>query len=418
MIEWIKTHNVASKAVALLVAMMMWLYVMSMEKPTIDQPYSGIPVYVKELKGDFVILEGANTTVTVTVQGPSDIIKDINRDKLEVSLNASGITAPGEYNLAYSVSNIPLNVTQTNVYPSRIKLKIDRVVSKAVPVVIDWQGELPDNLLSDAYRVSPEYVTLEGPESYLESVDRAVAHFDRGTVTDKVDDKNLTFELVDGDGQPIAASRLALIKADVTVVSLDLSIKMEKLVPLKAAIEQDMGVVGAVVDIQPAQVTLVGLPSSLDGINQIALDPVNLKSLIESGNYTLEREIPIINGATIKEEHQKVTVTVTMPDYGTRVVTVTQEAFTIGAGYTYPEQSIDITVFGKNDDIAGVGPGSFAIVPQFTADQLPPGEHILPAGVVCSINGITVIGKQTITVIIDEPQVDPAEPTEPENPAE
>ena len=91
---------------------------------------------------------------------------------------------------------------------------------------------------------------------------------------------------------------------------------------------------------------------------------------------------------------------------------LSQNAFSQVEGLTYPEQTLDVDVFGPDSEVAALGEESFTISPAQNIDGLEDGEHTLPVNISCSGENIHVFGRYTIKIIkesVPEPEPEPEE---------
>lgn len=81
------------------------------------------------------------------------------------------------------------NVQLTERTPSRLTVDVERAVEKQVDVEVDISNEVADGYVADleAMKISPETITVFGPEAEVSKIDSARVSLDIGGVTETVD---------------------------------------------------------------------------------------------------------------------------------------------------------------------------------------------------------------------------------------
>ena len=147
--------KIGSLLLAFLVAFALWIYVITVVSPDSDATITGIPV---ELQGEGVLEERglmivSNETPTVTLQlkGNRNDLNKLNRSNITITVDVTKIDSAGVMNAAYSIrypGDVPDNAITTHSQdPGTVLLKVEERISKEVPVVVKFQGSVPENYL-------------------------------------------------------------------------------------------------------------------------------------------------------------------------------------------------------------------------------------------------------------------------------
>lgn len=156
-------HNWFQKLFALILATMLWVTIASETSSEIgiEVPleYRNIPEYL-EITGD------TTNSVEVRLRGSSNLIKEISSRDVSTILNLSGQTA-GEKILTLTAQNVqaPFGAEVVRVNPARVRLHLERTISKMVRVVPAVRGKPAKGYAIGPVLVSPNMVEAEGPES-------------------------------------------------------------------------------------------------------------------------------------------------------------------------------------------------------------------------------------------------------------
>ncbi len=130
-----------------------------------------VPIeFIKRDKDTEIINTSANS-VKVTLSGPRVILRslDVNDINLFIRLREK---KPGIYIYDLTAKNLslPPGLKLIRIDPHRIRVKLDRIVEKTLPVQVDWVGKLRPDILIPWCKVYPSTVMLKGPQSLLSSM--------------------------------------------------------------------------------------------------------------------------------------------------------------------------------------------------------------------------------------------------------
>lgn len=163
------TKEIIPKAVCLLLAVVLWFYVNSTK---VGEVKFRIPVELKNLPQNTVVLEGTNKYITVSLTGRKDLIKNVNVKNINASINLenSEIGVKKKYPIRVVKLGIPESV-EFKPSATQMELTIEKEVEKRVKVIPDIQKPAKDDFIIGYVKVDPSYVTISGPESRVENID-------------------------------------------------------------------------------------------------------------------------------------------------------------------------------------------------------------------------------------------------------
>ena len=105
------------------------------------------------------------------MRGPETIIKKIKPEDIYITIDLK--------NKKFGMHSIPLTenlvhkpsgVSVVNIIPNTVQFKIERKITRIIPVKANIVGELPDNLEVKKVILSPPIVKVQGPQSVLEKI--------------------------------------------------------------------------------------------------------------------------------------------------------------------------------------------------------------------------------------------------------
>lgn len=313
-----KNKNWTLKIFALIIAIILWSYVMSEVDPPFETEYRNIDVvFVNEAgleRQGLVILEPKEATVRVTVGGRrSDVIK-AEKD-IVAKVDLSGYSE-GTVKVPVSIE-VPNNVRLIDYYPKEILFKFDRLVRQESPVVVETTGKLPEGYVLGKPEVKPQYVYIEGPKSWVDSVERVVALVN---IDNRKEDINVTvpIRLVDSENRDVRG-----VGKEQNVVEIFIPVYQVKKVPIELETTNQLPDNYEIVNIgiRPNTIEIQGKRDVLSKIDSIKTKPLDINLFLENNEMPVELEIP--TGVKLSNPDQKVIVTIDIEESLTKTFNYT-----------------------------------------------------------------------------------------------
>lgn len=342
---------------------------------------------------DVYVLTGDLGLVEVEYRVLNDESATVNADAFTASVDLS------EYDMerAPQSQQLPVQVTAgdgieiLSFDPRTARVELDRVGIRSVPVEVD-PGTIPRGLEIDAPEVSVDEVQVRGPASVLDQIDRAVAliTIDASGI-DFNEPVNLT--LVDIEGQPVGRGTVD-VEPEIVSVQVDVrAVETEITVPVRPDMEPGAPAAGFALEalsVDPAFVTLAGLPEDLSRIEVILTEPLSIDGASEDQVFEAELQLP--DGASlVGGDEPVVTVTATIvPSVSGRTFVVGVLCQGAGENACLPRlQQLTLTLSGPGGvlaaltaadltpivDASGLAPGSYNLAPSLPA--LPPNVELI-----------------------------------------
>ena len=262
---------------------------------------------------DWSVVDCSARTVDIAFLGTRDDLRYLNRELIKATVDARGHGNNQSFTVALGPANVnaPGNARIDFIRPAVLTLRLDREITKQVPVKVETQNLLPDGYEIEKTVVTPATVALSGPAQILDGIE--------SIRTEPVD--------LDGRIRSINKRRLPLVpgenftdvKLDPPAVTLDLAI-VERSVSSRFP---DMPVLPMLppgralrIELEPdvATLTVKGRPELMNGlaaedirlfvdITAISDDkptPLPIRAVLPSG-VTLVRTEPAAVDARLKE---------------------------------------------------------------------------------------------------------------------
>lgn len=130
-----------------------------------------MPLEMTGMPSDLVIVNGMTPDIEVRVRAPKGLVRGLSEKMPAYPLELSSLKA-GPNVIPVQPSRIPLGGAYEvmEIRPTRLTLKVDKLITKQVPAVPEWSGELATDMTVERTSVRPEVITLTGPKERLDLV--------------------------------------------------------------------------------------------------------------------------------------------------------------------------------------------------------------------------------------------------------
>ena len=384
-----------------LLAVCLWLYVVTVISPESEETYTNIPVVIQNEstladKG-LMITEIKTQTVKLTMQGKRTDLAKINNGNTAVVVDVSNISDANTHYLSFRES-FPGDIADNaiivqNRTPNKIAIVVENKISKMIPVVVSYDPEqLPAEftLGGDAV-LNMSSINITGPESVIDKITQARIELDLEDRTESIN-QSFVYTLCDKKNEPVDAE---LVTTNADAINVELKILRSKKLTLDVTVLPGGGATREDLEItvSPAEIWVYGS----DKLVQQLGDTLSIMQIDLSKPLTdMEIEIPIVLDEGITSEEVETTALVTLEwkqkDEATFNVTdIRLKDAPQGMKAELVTKSLDIIVRGETIDLMS-----------FSADDIVVSVSAanLQAGSVTAVDAVIEIrGKTSIIAI-------------------
>jgi YbbR domain-containing protein len=156
------------RLVALLISVLLWITALGGKRVEITKTVS----LDYQLPKNFVIANKFPQNVIFRVIGPRAFLKEFEDKALSIPIDLKTGKA-GDYDVVIreDMLDVPLGLKVLSVTPQTIPVKIDRAVSKRVPIRAAFVGQLPQGMKVTKVTLKPSTIEVRGAQSRLQSLD-------------------------------------------------------------------------------------------------------------------------------------------------------------------------------------------------------------------------------------------------------
>ncbi len=210
-------NNIGLKIISLVAGLLIWIVVVGIDNPMKTQVFTGIPVNVEnasvmEEAGKAYEVAETNRTVSISVRAERSVLNRLSRDNFTASIDLKD----------YSDGKVPINV-KANRYADKItsitprttyaNVAVENLGQKQFGIEAEITGEVPEGYSVGTVVVNNNIVRVSGPESIVNSIERAVVKVSvQGMTRDIRTESNIEF--YDSDGIAVNTEDLELSRTD------------------------------------------------------------------------------------------------------------------------------------------------------------------------------------------------------------
>ena len=263
--------NLRLKLLAIAFALAMWGGVAYAENPTTRSTYN-LSIDRPNTPAGLVIV-GSLPIIQVAVVGSAQTMRSFDQRNLTLTASFADVHV--------GANRIPIRVTSSDPtvtveQPNPIIVQVDQVGSADVQVTVQRLHQLPSGFHEVSATVTPNHVTIHGPQSQLSGV-QAVVQVDLAEQQGIIS-QNFVVQVLDPAGKKVDKGL-----SDPTSVSVRIDIQPDSVTETKAAGaavtgQPATGYYISNIQVSPTTVNATGLADVLGALKQIASDPVDISN--------------------------------------------------------------------------------------------------------------------------------------------
>lgn len=285
----IVSHNLVWKILSVLVAVLMWSYIVSADSSiTRTRTLSGVEVSlsgqsVLQSRLLAVLLDGdeALETVRVRVKVPQADYARVNANNVSVELDLSKVRQTGRQEVELVGTTAYGEVVQ--IVPSTLEVDIEPMDTRVVPVNVELQNTDVDQYYYVVDQRNPSQLTISGASSVVQRIAQAQAlvNVEGMTASRNV---SVKYALLDEEGREVTQ----MVSKPTASVMVGLSI--DPIARLNVDTSLETATTGTLpegykitrVEVQPEVITVAGDESLLAELDQLTFEQVNVTGRTQS----------------------------------------------------------------------------------------------------------------------------------------
>ena len=265
-------QNLRYKILALLLAVGLWFYVIITQRNALETQAFTVPVETRHLSAKLVASVDP-PRVRLFLRGTPQALESLV-PLPAAYVNAADIT-PGTH--AVEVAFVaPADVHVTRIVPQTVKVTVEPIVTKAMPIEPNIVGAAPPGYILGEPEVAPAQAAVSGVRSAVARVRRIVVNVDASYIRLDTPQTN-DLRAVDNDGAPVTGVDLSPTKARVIIpVQRMLSYQAVPVV-LRTVGQPAPGYRIVRASVRPELVTIAGEAQRLRDVSSVPTVPVDIE---------------------------------------------------------------------------------------------------------------------------------------------
>lgn len=309
------------RIVCVLLALIIWMYVVFNKTPDYEKSFDGVPVTpVNAMVLDdhsLTVYGDVKATVEIVVYGARGDITAFSSDDIKATVDFIGITEAGEHNLPITVE-LPDGAAIKSYSPKTVAVNVQKVAEKSVPLVAMPQYSTPyikgEAVCTNMIGQKVETVTVSGPASELALIDHVEARptYD-GMLTTSTTAVGVPLIACTKDGTEITSPYIGIVPKTVTV---EIPVYDEKDVDIKVETDSS-SLKGDIrsITVSPSKMTVrrkIVRGVTLENVTSVIVATFNEENITAMDkSEEIELEIALPDGYENVSNFETVTATVT-----------------------------------------------------------------------------------------------------------
>lgn len=359
--------NTFYKIISVVIALVLWVYVIQVENPTKTQTISDIPVQLLNedtLTSKGLALSGEATyTVDVKIKGKRANLTSIDAGDIIANADLFGYSIGKNY-IPVTVT-APDGITIVEVKPIKINVVIEELIEVTKPIKINFTGQVQDGTEPGQITTQPLEIQVSGAKSEVSAVSYLKADVNTSKMTTDGSTIQAKIVAVNSAGDVVQNVRLSSAYVDVNAKLCDV-----KAVPLTVQTTGEVASIYEVTDLNvPSSVKIKGTTEALAAITSLTASTIDISSVSSTSQLPVKIQLP--EGVEFANGYEEMTVDITVKPIATRQFTYTAEEILLegidGVGnisITTPQ--ITVTASGSESVISGLSKED--LVPYLTLD--------------------------------------------------
>lgn len=352
-----------------------------------------IPLDIR-IDSEKYVVSGVPETVTVSLEGPTSALAPVVRQKnIEVFVDLTDLKA-GEHEVEIEYEEVS-NRLAVYIEPKTINIIIEERATDEFAINVDFINEdkLPEGYQIGDYRLNTDTVTITSSKEVIDRIGIVKVYVDVAGLSESIKNREVPVNVYDSQGNELG------VRVDPATVVVSVEIENpSKRVPISVATTGELPEGYSLVSMESdvKDVEIFATSDTLENIEEITTEPINLSEVTESG--TIEVSLALPKKVRAPEVDSVEVQVVLEQTKSIEDVPIEVDNLSSGHAVTFiePDQDqISITVSGNEQDVRELKADDFRIY--INAEGLDTGRRRVP---------LQVEGPTNVTVDLDIEEVE------------
>ncbi len=281
-------RNIAAKIVAMLVAVILWGYVMNEQNPSTEGSFTAHVQLVNVPEG-YKVTTGADK-IKITVRGARSLFVANGDEDFEARVNLrEAKEGKGEYKVHIKM---PQGFELVDVQPDTVEVTLDPIVSRKVRADISVNGSPASGVTVAKVTQASAEVTVEGPSTAVNEVDRLIGYVGLTSKNDADFALQVPLTAINADGKEVSG---VTIQPATMYVAVQMARGLtKKIVTIHPVAEEDLPGHLELVGLKPnpLQIEVAGAENIIAGLTSVDTEKITLADVLQNTDKTVKLALP------------------------------------------------------------------------------------------------------------------------------
>jgi YbbR domain-containing protein len=281
-------HNLAAKIVAVLVAVILWGYVMNDQNPSIEGSFNA-QVKLINVPDGYKVTQSTET-IKITVKGPRSLFA-ANGDKnfqahVDMQEAKSG---KGSYKVKV---DMPQGFELVEVQPDTVDVELDPIVRRKVRADISVNGSPASGVTVAKVSQASAEVMIEGPSKAVSEVERVIGYVGLTNKNDVDFALQVPLTAINNDGREVQGIK---IQPATMYVAVQMARGLtKKIVSIRPVTDNDLPQNLELVSMKPnpLQIEIAGAENIISNLTTVATEKISLADVVGNTDKTVKLALP------------------------------------------------------------------------------------------------------------------------------
>ncbi len=391
MLWTILSHNLGLKVLSLIMAVLLWNYVVSSNTSiTRTKTLSGLTGYISGQTSlstyGLAMLENPTeklSNISVQIEVPQAEYAYPSSDNVQVTLDLTSVRAAGTREVPLKASTSYGRVVR--IIPDTVTLTFEPLDSRQIPINAQIGGTQQENYWYNVVRCNPSTLTVSGASSVVQSIARANVVVDVSNA-DSSYIAPVKYVLLDENGEEI---NQPMLNRSASSISVSVDVYPTREIPIATDPAKVLtgqlapGYVVESVSVQPQTITIAAEEELLESIEELQIEPISIDGASQS--FSTRAAVSTLSGfKSISANEVYVTITIEEESVGAWIEDVNVTTINKDEGLTLErsDETIRVYVTGPRSavealkeagfvgtvDLSGLGAGAYSLPIAFPTD--------------------------------------------------
>lgn len=351
-----KNKSILIKIGCVVVAFIMWIYTSNESNTKHTRIIKDIPVQIinsESLSNSGLVLsKNYDYNISLKVSGTTSAIFAASPEQFQVVADLDGyILNGGLKKIPVDIVKVPENINVVNDTTLWVEIKLDKLVTKTIPVKIHTTGSVPTEYYQYEPIVEPSSVIVTGSEEYINKIENMYAELDIKGITGDLS-QSVPVIAVDSLGKAIQG-----VTINPNTVKVSVPVKEIKSVDIDISTKGTLtsGLILNNITPEVKKIQITGDEEKIKSVSSLQIEAIDLSKLTEKNNR-VKAKLIVPEGIKVVGQGEYIEISIELDKVGEKNLTINIENRNLGKDLIakYTGESVSLIVSGAETILANI----------------------------------------------------------------